>query len=151
MIRAARRRLPDRADVELVEADARAFTWRPACLVVVHYALQFVPPGDRPGLLAAMHAALTPGGALLWFEKTLGPTPHLHDVVTQAYTEHKLTSGYTPAEALAKARSLRGVMAPLTSAENRAMLRAAGFTEVMTVHQHLAFEGLLAIKTGDSL
>lgn len=147
MVRAARRRFKDRADVELTRADARTYPWQPACLIIAHYTIQFIPIADRPPLLAALHDTLTPGGALLWFEKTLAPTPRLQDVTAQTYTDHKLTAGYTPSEILAKTRSLRGVLAPLTSAENRALLRTAGFKEVMTVHQHLAFEGVLAIKT----
>ncbi|RPK93782.1 tRNA (cmo5U34)-methyltransferase [Streptomyces sp. ADI98-10] len=147
MVRTARRRFADRADVEIALADARGYPWAPACLVVAHYTLQFVPVGDRPTLLTALYGALEPGGALLWFEKTLAPSPRLQDVAAQAYSEHKLTAGYEPGEVLAKARSLRGVLYPLTSSENRAMLRAAGFRDVMTVHQHLAFEGVLAVKS----
>ncbi|NEA78028.1 methyltransferase domain-containing protein [Actinospica acidiphila] len=146
MVRAARRRFTDRADVTIVQADARTLEWRPADVIAAHYSVQFAPVADRPALLAAMHTALRPGGALLWFEKTLAPTPHLQDVVGQAYADHKLSQGYTPAEVLGKARSLRGVLAPLTSADNRRMLAAAGFRQVATVHQHLMFEGVLAVK-----
>ncbi|MGC9381508.1 methyltransferase domain-containing protein [Streptomyces sp. MH13] len=146
MVRAARRRFTDRADVTVVQADVRALEWRPADVIVAHYCLQFVPVADRPALLAAMHAALHPGGALLWFEKTLAPSPLLQDVIGQAYQDHKLSQGYGPGEVLAKARSLRGVLAPLTSADNRRLLHEAGFRQVTTVHQHLAFEGVLAVK-----
>lgn len=146
MVRVARRRFTDRADVTIVQADVRALEWRPADVIVAHYCVQFTPVADRPALLAAMHAALRPGGALLWFEKTLAPTPQLQDVMGQAYADHKLSEGYEPAEVLAKARSLRGVLAPLTSADNRRMLAAAGFRQVATVHQHLMFEGALAVK-----
>ncbi|MEU3413750.1 methyltransferase domain-containing protein [Streptomyces sp. NPDC006658] len=146
MVRAARRRFTDRADVTIVQADVRTLEWRPADVIVAHYCVQFVPVADRPALLAAMYAALRPGGALLWFEKTLAPTPWLQDVLGQAYVDHKLSSGYGPGEVLAKARSLRGVLVPLTSADNRRMLRRAGFRQVATVHQHLTFEGVLAVK-----
>lgn len=146
MVRASRRRFTDRADVDIVQADARTLEWRPADVIVAHYCVQFAPIADRPALLAAMHQALRPGGALLWFEKTLAPSPLLQDVAGQAYADHKLSEGYDPGEVLAKARSLRGVLTPLTSAQNRQMLHQAGFLDVMTVHQHLMFEGVLAVK-----
>ncbi|MFJ4867783.1 methyltransferase domain-containing protein [Streptomyces sp. NPDC088757] len=146
MVRTARRRFTDRADVTVVQADARTLEWQPADVIVAHYCVQFIPVADRPPLLAAMHTALRPGGALLWFEKTLAPTPLLQDVMGQAYADHKLNQGYGPAEVVAKARSLRGVLAPLTSADNRRMLHGAGFRQVATVHQHLMFEGVLAVK-----
>jgi SAM-dependent methyltransferase len=65
MVRAARRRFTDRADISVVQADVRTLEWRPADVIVAHYCVQFTPPVDRPALLAAMHAALRPGGRLL--------------------------------------------------------------------------------------
>ncbi|MFG2671159.1 methyltransferase domain-containing protein [Streptomyces sp. NPDC048445] len=149
MVRQARARFEGRTDIEIVRADARGYRWRPADLIVAHYTVQFVPVGDRARLIADLYRALRPGGALLWFEKTLAPTPRLQDVVAQAYAEHKLAAGYSAEQAAAKARAIRGVLVPQTSRENRQLLARAGFTEVMTVHQQLSFEGVLAIK-GDA-
>ncbi|MEU0585708.1 methyltransferase domain-containing protein [Streptomyces sp. NPDC006132] len=146
MVAVARRRFSGNPAVRIVEADARSFHWEPAELFVAHLTLQFLPVAARPDMLSAIHDALRPGGALLLFEKTLAPTPLLHDVLTQAYTEHKLSQGFAAEEVLSKSRALRSVMRPLTSAQNHAMLRRAGFTDVATIHQNLCFEGVLAVK-----
>ncbi|HEU5142424.1 MAG TPA: hypothetical protein VFU04_04620, partial [Solirubrobacterales bacterium] len=60
--------------------------------------------------------------------------------------EFKLRNGYTPAEILGKARSLKGVLEPFSAHGNLEMLRRAGFQDVMPVMKDMCFEGFLAIK-----
>ncbi|MFF0243958.1 methyltransferase domain-containing protein [Streptosporangium sandarakinum] len=146
MTAVARLRLAAVPGVEVVDADAAGYDFGPADLVVAYYTLQFTPVEQRAGLVARLGAAVRPGGALIVFEKTLAASARVQDFAAQAYVEHKLSGGYSAGEILAKARSLRGVLTPLSSAQNVVMLRRAGFECVEIVHRHLLFEGYLAVK-----
>ncbi len=146
MTAVARLRLAEVPGAEVVDADAAGYDFDRADLIVAYYTLQFAPVEHRQALADRLAAALRPGGALIVFEKTLAPGARLQDMATQLYADHKQARGHTPAEVVAKTRSLRGVLAPQTSAENVAMLRRAGLADVELVHRHLLFEGYLAVK-----
>ncbi|MEV4752153.1 methyltransferase domain-containing protein [Streptosporangium sp. NPDC049248] len=146
MTAVARLRLADVSGAEVVDADAAGYDFAPADLVVAYYTLQFTPVEQRAALVARLGAAVRPGGALVVFEKTLAESARMQDLAGQVYAEHKLNGGHSPAEVIGKARSLRGVLTPLTSAQNVAMLHRAGLESVEVVHRHLLFEGYLSVK-----
>jgi tRNA (cmo5U34)-methyltransferase len=146
MTAVARLRLAEVPNADVVDADAAGYDFAPADLVVAYYMLQFTLVEQRAALVARLAAAVRPGGALIVFEKTLAATGRVQDLAAQVYAEHKLSGGYSPAEVIGKARSLRGVLTPLTSGQNVAMLRRAGLESVEVVHRHLLFDGYLAIK-----
>jgi tRNA (cmo5U34)-methyltransferase len=112
----------------------------------LYYTLQFMPQDRRQDLLGQLCAALPKGGGLVLFEKVRSPTPVLQDLMQQTYVEYKMGRGYSPHEIIGKSRSLKGVLDPLTSEKNTELLRAAGFSQVMTVQKYVCFEGFLAIK-----
>jgi tRNA (cmo5U34)-methyltransferase len=130
--------------------------WLPGCLEIGRdqpinfalflYTLQFLTPEDRARTLKAAADRLAPGGALFVVEKVFGSTPAFHDLTSQLYAEMKLTNGLTPDEVQAKARSLRGVMHPLTVAENEAAFRAAGLTRHELIYRRLSFAGWIVTK-----
>ena len=53
---------------------------------------------------------------------------------------------YTHGEIHSKALSLKGVLEPYTSKENKLFLKRAGFKDFTTIFKYLCFEGILAIK-----
>jgi tRNA (cmo5U34)-methyltransferase len=135
----------DNLSIELV--DASRVDYRDATLVVMYYTLQFIPLWQRAHLLKKMFRGMRPAGAVIIFEKTRLPSSDLQDMCNQVYDSYKLDRGFTPEEIVGKARSLRGVLEPLTSAENAALLRAAGFDEPHVIYKNLAFEGTIAVKS----
>ena len=66
--------------------------------------------------------------------------------MTLLYNDFKLDNGYSGNEIIAKARSLKGVLQPLSSQENIQALNRVGFKEISLVSKNLCFEGYLAIK-----
>jgi tRNA (cmo5U34)-methyltransferase len=62
------------------------------------------------------------------------------------YVEFKLDNGFSEAEIINKARSIKGVMEPFSSQGNTDMLKRAGFVDIVTVQKYVCFEGFLAIK-----
>jgi tRNA (cmo5U34)-methyltransferase len=121
-----------------------------ADLVISYYTLQFLPVASRRQVLGQIRRALDRGGSLILFEKVLAPTARDQEVATGVYQDWKLRQGYSDEEIAAKARSLRGVLQPQSSADNDSMLRAAGFAEVIQVFRWMAFEGVVARVAGQA-
>jgi tRNA (cmo5U34)-methyltransferase len=147
MITLARERANGLDNLSIELADASRVDYRDATLVVMYYTLQFIPLWQRAALLRQMFRGLRPAGALILFEKTRLPDSSLQDMCGQIYDAYKADRGFTPEEIVGKARSLRGVLEPLTSGENAALLRQAGFLEPHVIYKYLAFEGVIAVKS----
>jgi tRNA (cmo5U34)-methyltransferase len=146
MVDVARERCQGQRNLNIELADARRVDYSDACLVVMYYTLQFIPMRQRRSLLERICREMCPGGALVLFEKTRLPNGMLQDICNQVYDTHKLEAGFHAEEIIGKARSLRGVLEPFTSAENAALIRGAGFGEPHVLYRQLAFEGTLALK-----
>jgi len=115
-------------------------------MVVANYTIQFLPPRVRQTLIDAIYQALNWGGAFFMFEKVRAPDSRFQDYANQVYVEFKLDNGFSEAEIINKARSIKGVMEPFSSQGNTDMLKRAGFIDIVTVQKYVCFEGFLAIK-----
>ncbi|UWE11368.1 methyltransferase domain-containing protein [Actinacidiphila bryophytorum] len=146
MAEVARQRCAADTRIAVLEADACTMGFERMEFAALYYTLQFMPQDRRQDLLGQLCAALPKGGGLVLFEKVRSPTPVLQDLMQQTYVEYKMGRGYSPHEIIGKSRSLKGVLDPLTSEKNTELLRAAGFSQVMTVQKYVCFEGFLAIK-----
>ncbi|TGE08270.1 methyltransferase [Hymenobacter fodinae] len=132
--------------LELLLADLTSFDeYKPADLVLSVFTLQFLPIGERLPLLRRIYAALRPGAALIVSEKLFIPDGYLQDVLSFVYYDHKRVS-FTPEQIFDKQRSLRKIMRPLTSEQNEAMLREAGFSSFYPFWQSLLFKAWVCIK-----
>ncbi len=114
--------------------------------IISYYTLQFVTLAERENVLDGVWKSLNPGGAFLLFEKTRETSSRFQDLMTLLYNDFKLDNGYSGNEIIAKARSLKGVLQPLSSQENIQALNRVGFKEISLVSKNLCFEGYLAIK-----
>jgi tRNA (cmo5U34)-methyltransferase len=130
MVAIARDRCQRYARVSFEVARLEQLELPSADLVVSYYTLQFVRVRER------------------LFEKILLPPARAQTLATGIYHDWKRKQGFSDAEVAAKERSLRGVLEPQTSAENRALLRKAGFTEATPVFRWLSWEGLLVRAAG---
>ena len=146
MVRAARRRCANLENVTISQGDALTADYTGARAVIMYYTLQFVAPASRLPVLRRIADGLAEGGALFLFEKVLAPDPITQDLIGQMYQEYKALNGFGADEIINKARSLRSVMAPVSSERNRSDLSAAGFSSVVTLQKYLCFEGVMAIK-----
>lgn len=144
MVESANRKLHGSGMV-IVE-DVRNVELPPADLVVSYYTLQFIPPADRLNVLRRIHNALRIGGAFVWFEKTRSADSLTEEIRAQLYSDYKRKSGLTAEQILAKTRSLRGVLTPLTSHQNDELLAEAGFATTEVVQELHGFRGILAIR-----
>ena len=132
--------------VELLTADINAIELQTCNLVVSYYTLQFIPLAERQELLSKIYRALRQGGALILFEKILAHDAYMQDIANLIVSEYKLDIGYQPAEIVAKATSLKGVLRAVTNEQNQQMLQRAGFEHVSPLMSYLSFTGYLASK-----
>jgi tRNA (cmo5U34)-methyltransferase len=132
--------------LSFIEADVLDIDFKPCDMIIANYTIQFLPPRVRQVLIDQVYRALNWGGAFFMFEKVRAPDGRFQDYASQVYVEYKLDQGFTEAEVLNKSRSIKGVMEPFSSQGNADMLQRAGFTDLMTVHKYVCFEGFLAIK-----
>jgi tRNA (cmo5U34)-methyltransferase len=120
----------------------------PDChVVILNWALQFVRPIDREGLLKTIYNALKPGGILLLSEKVLAKDARLNRLYIDHYLHFKKSqSGYTDIENQRKREALENVLIPYRLDENTALLERAGFAHIDTYFQWFNFVCMVAIK-----
>jgi tRNA (cmo5U34)-methyltransferase len=144
MTERARERCAAVESVRFETAALQELEFEPADMIVSYYTLQFVPLRARAEIVSRIHAALVPGGSFVLFEKVLASSARNHETAVGANTDWKRRQGFSDEEIAAKSRAIRGVLQPLSPAENEAMLLAAGFGELMYVFRWVLFEGLVA-------
>ena len=144
MIERAASRCAGLRTVRFVRSALEDLELAPADVVVCFYTLQFVGLRDRQVVLENLRRALEPAGTLVLFEKVLAPTARLQDVGEGVYFDFKRRHGFSNDEIAEKTRSLRGVLQPLSAAQNEAMLERAGFAEIARVFRWMAFDGVIA-------
>jgi tRNA (cmo5U34)-methyltransferase len=146
MIREAKAKFGDLDNCSFQVADLRNAQLQACDLVIIYYSMQFIQPKFRQDIFDRVYSALNWGGALMLFEKVRAPDARFQDIVTQLYTEFKISQGFTSDEIIAKSRSLKGILDPFTSAANIEFLERAGFVDICVTMKFLCFEGFLAIK-----
>jgi len=146
MIDEASKRFKNRDNLELVAEDIYSYSYENSDFIVSYYTMQFVSPQIRQELFNKIYEALNWGGAFVLFEKVRACDARFQDMAQTLYTDYKLDQGYSPAEIVAKTKSLKGVLEPFSTQGNLDLLKRAGFVDVMTVFKYICFEGFLAIK-----
>ncbi len=132
---------------EAVTADITHYEFAACDLVLGLYTLHFIDPQARARLLARLHEALRPGGALILYEKVHAADLAIDSLVQSLYIEHKRRAGFSQAQIDNKRRLLQGAMFPVTTERNLELLHEAGFRRVEIIHRFHCFEGYLAIKS----
>ncbi len=84
-------------------------------------------------------------------EKLLAEEGRFDDMWVELYWDFKKRQGLTDDQILYKARSIRGVLRPITLTENIRLLRDSGFNSIDVFLKWYNFAGILAIKTTSSL
>ncbi|WP_431728595.1 methyltransferase domain-containing protein [Verrucosispora sp. TAA-831] len=98
-----------------------------ADLTLSLFTLQFLPWRDRSTVLAAAHKASASTGALLVAEKVRPVDPRWAEIAAEVSHDWKATHGITADAIRAKARALRGVLAPAPLDALTAAVRDAGW------------------------
>jgi tRNA (cmo5U34)-methyltransferase len=132
--------------VELQEADILTFTPNNASAIILNYTLQFAPPEQRLVILKRCYQGLIPNGTLILSEKVIHQEPKLQSLFTDLYYDFKRRNGYSELEISQKRTALENVMVPLSTEENIALLKQAGFSRVELYLKWHCFSTFVAIK-----
>ena len=115
-------------------------------LIISYYTIQFIKPKHRQALFDKVYKSLNWGGGFIFFEKVRAPDARFQDMMSQIYQEYKINNAINEKQVIHKSLSLRNVLEPYSSEENKRFLKRAGFKDYMTIMKHSSFEGFLAIK-----
>ncbi len=150
MLAAARQRFAEELESGLVELHALDlrddYPDARASLTLLTLTLQFIPPEERPRILAAVKAHTVEGGGLVLVEKVAGGSVWLDELLSRLHERRKLDGGYTREEVDRKRMSLAGVLVPLGASQNEQLLRDAGFAEIECVWRSLNFAAWVAVS-----
>ncbi len=131
--------------VELVCQDVLTVDFELASVITMNFTLQFLPPEQRPALLARIAEAMIDGGALILSEKIFFAEDEQSHLEALHY-DFKKANGYSQMEISQKRTSLEKVLIPETREAHIQRLKEAGFSQVFTWYQCFNFVSFLAIK-----
>jgi tRNA (cmo5U34)-methyltransferase len=132
--------------VDVICADIRDIAIEQASVVAMNFTLQFIEPELRLPLLQRIHTGLLPGGVLLLAEKLRFEDDTEQTVQERLHLAFKRANGYSELEISQKRAALERVLLPDTLDEQRARLRAAGFSQVWLWFQSFNFAALIAVR-----
>lgn len=117
-----------------------------AGLVTAIYSLQFLPLSERRIVVERVSRDLYEGGAFIIVEKVRAESSYFEDIWLELYWDMKQSSGLNSEQVLSKAKSLRGILIPLTLSENIKMLEESGFVIIDIFMKWYNFVGIVAVK-----
>ena len=132
--------------VDVALADIRDVDFQDASVIVLNYTLQFIPPGDRQGLIDRLSHALSAGGIAILSEKIAHPDPEIDAALCDLHHAFKRRQAYSELEISRKRAAIENVLIPDTLQTHEARFRAAGFSHVGVWFQHFNFLSLVAIR-----
>lgn len=132
--------------VTMICADLQEVTIANASVVVLNFTLQFIPVGERLGLIKRIYAGLKPGGILILSEKIAFAEPARQHFHVELHHDFKRANGYSDLEISQKRTALENVMIPETLTCHQQRLQAAGFAFGDVWFQCFNFASLVAIK-----
>jgi tRNA (cmo5U34)-methyltransferase len=151
MVEEAGSKLKDIPNIRLLHHNVQEYArFDHADLILALYTLQFLNLEDRYELLAKIFRDLRIGGAFVIVEKVHAESAQAEDLWNELHWDFKQRSGLSDDMILAKSRSLRGVLLPMTVLENIRMLEWAGFRRTDVFFKWLNWVGIIAIKTEPS-
>ncbi len=137
---------PEKKQIDIVEADMLEVPLINTSLVVLNFALQFVDPEKRTGLVRKIYDALKPGGAMLISEKIAAADPAVDQLFIDIHGEFKRRQGYSELEIAQKRAALENVLVPDTIEAHIERCTQAGFRSCTLWFQCLNFCSMIAIR-----
>jgi tRNA (cmo5U34)-methyltransferase len=117
-----------------------------ASAVVMNYTLQFIEPEQRGTMLRRIHAALRPGGPLIYAEKIVLEPEAEQQYFNAVHLDFKRANGYSELEVAQKRSALERVMQPDTERQHLDRLADLGYREPVTWFRCLNWAAFIAFK-----
>lgn len=132
--------------ISLFENDVTDIAIEDACIVIMNFTLQFIPPEQRNALIAKIYEGLNPGGILILSEKIKAPDALANNLLIDLHHEFKRENGYSELEISQKRAALENIMQLNTYEEHKARLENSGFDSVALYYKRFNFSSMVAIK-----
>jgi tRNA (cmo5U34)-methyltransferase len=133
-------------NVEFILSDISDFDFKNADLVISLFTLGFLSLQRRKAIIDDIYEDLKLGGGVIIVEKTLANASYYQDLYNQIYNQYKLSSGFDEAQVLAKQKSLRGQLLPLSISDYEKMFREKGFSKINCFLKWLPWTGWILKK-----
>lgn len=131
---------------DFILGDITRIALKPCKVILLNYTLQFLRPLTRANLLKKIHEALLPGGIIIMGEKIISHHSKLNRVFIDLYFDFKREQGYSEIEIAKKRETLENILIPFSIAENKTMLKDAGFSQCETFFQWFNFTSFIGVK-----
>jgi tRNA (cmo5U34)-methyltransferase len=146
MLRVARKKC-NVSNVEFLHRDVTEISeFLDADFITSLFTMQFLPMKKRRRVLQKIYRDLSEGGVFVMVEKIRAENSFFEDIWLEMYWDFKRVQGLSDDMVLQKSRSLRGVLVPLTLAENINLLNTVGFSNIDTFIKWFNFAGIIATK-----
>lgn len=146
MIELARKKCPEEHIHFLHQDLVSVAEYTNADYVTALYTLQFLPVDARRKILQRIYNDLSEGGALIMVEKVRAENSLFEDIWLELYWDFKHNNGLNSEQVIQKAKSLRGILMPLSLSENIQLLTDVGFSNIDTFMKWHNFAGIIAVK-----
>jgi tRNA (cmo5U34)-methyltransferase len=133
-------------NIDFVCDDIFNVSFKDAKVIISNYTLQFIRPLQREKLIKKIYDDLKPGGIFIFSEKVISTDNTLNKHCIDKYYEFKKTQGYSEFEISQKREALENILIPYSEAENKKMIKDAGFKHCETLFKWVNFETFIAIK-----
>jgi tRNA (cmo5U34)-methyltransferase len=127
-------------------ADMRNILIENASVIVLNFALQFIPIEDRLAFLQKIYQGLLPGGILILSEKLKFDDERQNNLQTDMHHLFKKANDYTELEISQKRTALENVLIPETFNAHQQRLQKAGFSSAEVWFQYFNFASIIALK-----
>ena len=117
-----------------------------ASLIISIYTIQFLHLGKRKKLFQRIYDDLLDGGAFILSEKVRAESSFFEDIWLELHWDYKERQGLTSSMIIEKAKSLRGILDPLSLDSNIKLLKSAGFSHVEVIMKWCNFVTIIATK-----
>ena len=116
-----------------------------ASIITSIFTLQFLPVAERFSIIKNIYNGLNLNGAFIFCEKVYSSDSHIQDVINSIHLSIK--NEHSSIETINnKNKVLKLILRPLSEAQNKELLRKAGFKRVETFWRVNNFMAFLAVK-----
>jgi tRNA (cmo5U34)-methyltransferase len=134
------------SQIDFLLGDITRIELAPCKVILLNYTLQFLRPLERADFLRKIHGALLPGGIIIMGEKIISHHSKINRVFIDLYFDFKREQGYSEIEIAKKRETLENILIPFSIAENKNMLKNAGFSQCETFFQWFNFISFIGLK-----
>ena len=106
----------------------------------------FLKKRNREEMIKNIYRSLNSQGAFILVEKINSNNILGQSIFTEIYYDFKIENRLSHSHIINKAKSLRGVMRPLSEKENIDVLKKVGFKKIEVFFKWFNFSGIIAIK-----